>query len=473
MFNKLFKKFLSFSYGGVVAAVIGFIITMITTRVLSPEEFGKASMFTLFVSIFMIVAVFGSDQAFVRFYYEEEQTKRGALLYNCLKIAFTILVPILAIIILFRENLLNYLFEEYNLTLFIVLIFAVVIQVVYRFGTLVVRMQQKGNLFSLLQILNQVLILIGVIIFYLFIGGTYKILVFSTVGSLFILVLFLVYSQKKYWNITNASISNTRHSKLDIFSYSYPLMLTTAIMWIFEGMDKIAIRQWADFNELGLYSVAFKIIGLLAIIKTAFTTFWTPVAYENFEKNPTNTSFYANISKLVTFVMMIVAIAVIMMKDIMIMLFGSGYESAGVMLSFLVFIPVMYTISETTVIGINFYKKVKWHIFIVLIVCIVNFIGNWLLVPKMGGVGAAISTGLTYILFFTLRTVISLRYYKVNYGLLKTYASIVVLLTFASYTLLSNQPIHEQVVGLLAMLAIVLIYLGDIKKFIKIRKGVA
>lgn len=473
MVNKLLKKFLSFSYGGVVGAAIGFITSMITTRILLPEEFGKTSMFTLFVNIAMILAVFGTDQAFVRFYYEEEEKKRGALLYNCLKIVFIILLPVLIIIILFRVELLEYLFSEYSTSVFIALIIAVITQVFYRFGTLVVRMQQKGNLYSIIQILSRIFILLGVIFFYIFLGSTYEILVFATVISFFVLVIFLIYSQKRYWSVSNLSIPNTHHSKREIFSYSYPLVFTTAVMWIFEGMDKIAIRQWADFNELGLYSVAIKIIGLLTIIKTAFTTFWTPVAFEHFEKNPTNTSFYANVSKLVTFVMMLVAILVIMMKDIMIMLFGSGYEGAGVMLSFLVFIPVMYTISETTVIGINFYKKVKWHMVIVSVVCIVNFIGNWLLVPKLGGVGASISTGLSYILFYTLRTFISLHYYKVNYGLIKTYTATAVLLSFASYTLVPIQPIHELIAGLIAMLLIILIYLDDIKHFIKLRKEVA
>jgi len=47
MKENLIKKFLSFSYGSWIGLVIGFFSTMLTTRILSPQDFGKVSMFTL------------------------------------------------------------------------------------------------------------------------------------------------------------------------------------------------------------------------------------------------------------------------------------------------------------------------------------------------------------------------------------------------------------------------------------------
>jgi O-antigen/teichoic acid export membrane protein len=473
MKSKLLNKFLSFSFGSVGGAAIAFITTMITTRILPPEEFGKTSMFTLFVSLAMIVAVFGTDQAFVRFFYEENEEKRGILLYNCLKVSFFSLIPVIVLIIIMREKLLLLLFSDYDLNIFLLILIAVVIQLFYRFGTLVIRMQQKGKVFSVLEILNKSFILIGVILFYQIFGKTYEILVYSSVLSFLLILFFLVVTQKNYWRFNNFKSNNQYHSKAQIFSYSYPLVFTTALMWVLEGVDKFAIRHWADFNQLGLYAAAFKIIGVLSILQIAFTTFWTPVAFESFERNPNNTLFYENISKIVSFLMFTVAILVIMMKDIIIQLLGSDFKDSSLMLSFLVFIPIMYTISETTVIGINFHKKVKWHIVIAGVTCMVNILGNWFLVPKYGGIGAAVSTGVSYVVFFTLRTVISLKYYKVNYGLLKIYTSIGFLMIFASYTLISFQPVNEQIIGLITLGIITLIYLKDLKRSINLYKGAA
>jgi O-antigen/teichoic acid export membrane protein len=469
MRSNLLKKFLSFSYGGFVGAAIGFFTTMITTRILQPEEFGKASMFTLFISLASIVVIFGTDQTFVRFFYEEDEKKRGSLLYSCLKVVAYTFIPVLIFILIFRERLLYFLFDENNVFIFLAVIFAILIQTLYRFATLVIRMQQKGNLFSIVEILSRLLILGAVLVFYVFIGGTYHILVFSTVLSFVLLLFVLIVTQKKFWKTDNFNEKKLTHSKKDIFYYSYPLVFTTSIMWVFEGFDKFAIRHWADFNELGLYSAAFKIIGLLSIMKVAFITFWTPVAYETFQNNPSNIEFYSKVSKLVSFMMMIVAIVVIMFKDVIVMLLGTEYQDASLMLSFLVFIPIMYTISETTVIGINFHKKVKWHILIATISCVVNILGNWWLVPRYGGIGASISTGISYVVFFTMRTFISLYYYKVNYGLKKLYTATVIVAVYSSYSLWVYQPVQEQLFGIVCVGLIIAIYYHDVRSLLSLR----
>jgi O-antigen/teichoic acid export membrane protein len=75
MQDNLFKKFLSFSYGSWAGLIIGLLSTMITTRILDPVHFGKASMFTLVISLSMMVVLLGTDQSFVRFFYEEKGRK--------------------------------------------------------------------------------------------------------------------------------------------------------------------------------------------------------------------------------------------------------------------------------------------------------------------------------------------------------------------------------------------------------------
>src|SRR5690625_3747106 len=250
MGNKYLRKFISFSYGSIFGTGIAFITTLITTRILKPEEFGKASMFILFVSLSMILVVFGTDRAFVRFFYEEKEEKRGGLLYNCLKISSVILIPLIVTVILIRKIILLFLFSDYSTLIIIGLIVAIILQIIYRFGTLVVRMQQKGNTFSLLEILNKSFVLIFLILFYFLIGSTYEILIYSTIFTYAVLVLFLIFSQRNFWKPRNIKEINVVHSKKDIFTYSYPLVFTTAIMWVFEGFDMFAIRLWADLSEL-------------------------------------------------------------------------------------------------------------------------------------------------------------------------------------------------------------------------------
>src|SRR5690625_1592312 len=86
--SNLFVSFLQFSYGSWLGLVIGVATTIITTRILSPDAFGKVSMFDVSLQVGMIITIFGTDQSFIRFFYEEDSHKRGALLYNSLKLPF-------------------------------------------------------------------------------------------------------------------------------------------------------------------------------------------------------------------------------------------------------------------------------------------------------------------------------------------------------------------------------------------------
>ncbi|MGH4118089.1 oligosaccharide flippase family protein [Clostridium sp.] len=462
MKNTLLKKFFSFSYGSWIGLIIGFLATIVTTRILSPEDFGKASMFTLAINIFMILIIFGTDQSFVRFFYEEKEENRGGLLFNCLRITTCISLFVILMILVFYKQLSMFLFEEQNLKVILVLILGILAQVFYRYGSLVIRMQQKGNKFSILEILNRVVNFIFIVILYLLMGKNYEIIIYSTVMTLVILALVSIYFEKEYWNFNNFFRKNLKHSKIEIIKYSFPLVLTTLITWLFQSFDRIAIKHWSSYGELGIYSAAFKIVALLSIIQVTFSTFWTPVCYENFEKNPGNRNFYKNIFKIVSFGMFFVAIACIAGKELLVLFLGKEYREAANIMPFLVFMPIMYTLSETTVIGINFYKKPKWHILIAGIVCFINIIGNWALVPKYGAVGAAISTAFAYILFFSLRTHISLRYYKINYGLKKVYLMIFVIFSYAVFSITNTSIYINLLVGAFVLLVMLILYYKDL-----------
>ncbi|MEM5663752.1 oligosaccharide flippase family protein [Bacillus toyonensis] len=149
----------------------------------------------------------------------------------------------------------------------------------------------------------------------------------------------------------------SHESMKEIIYYGIPLSITLLITWLFQSIDRIAIKHWSTLTELGLYTAAFKIISILMIIQTTFTTFWVPVSYERYAKNPEETGFFSNMNQIITLVMFIVGIGTLMFKDIIIYLLGSNYREAANIMPFLVFLPVMYTISETSVIGINFFKK--------------------------------------------------------------------------------------------------------------------
>ncbi|GAB6099406.1 oligosaccharide flippase family protein [Halanaerocella petrolearia] len=462
--NSLIKKFLSFSIGNWLGIIVGVISTPIVTRFLSPKLFGKASMFRLALNVVMIFVVFGTDQTFVRFFYEEDPQNRKKLLFKSLKVPFGLFVITFIIMLGFKDEISLLLFDEVSQNIIYLLIVAILLQMLNRFALLVIRMEQKGFWYSMLQFLLKLIKLFGIILFTYMIGKKYQVIPYAQVIAIAITLFGAIWIGRKFWDFRDLNDKKLNNNLRDILEYSYPLVITTLITWLFQSFDRIAIKHWATFSELGLYTAAFKIVALLNVIKTSFSNFWVPVRLERYENNPNDKSFFKRMYKFVSIGMFIVALGLIMTKDLVIYILGSQYRQSAMIMPFLVLMPMMYTISETTVIGISFAKKPKWNILIAGVSCIVNVLGNSILVPRIGAKGAAISTGLSYVVFFTMRTIISLKYYKVNYELKKFYLMLLLLISYATYASFYQWNIINLFIGLI----ILSIVLGLNYNFIKI-----
>ncbi|MGL5354983.1 MAG: lipopolysaccharide biosynthesis protein [Cetobacterium sp.] len=463
MNNSLLKKFLSFSIGGYVGLIIGFFTTPIVTRMLSPEQYGVSSMYLLVVNILMLLAMLGLDQGFVRYFYEEEEENKGLLLKKCLKIPTIMLVLVSCIILAFRKQISYFIFLEYDFKMILLLVVMLLFTLLNRYSFLTVRMNQKAKLFSIFQILNQLLNFILIVFLFKFYGDNYKTIVIGSTITTVVLTILSIISERKIWSLKG---EKTKIEEKELLKYSLPFTITMALTWIFQSSDKVAIKMFSSVEELGLYSAAFKIVALLNIIQTGFTTFWVPVAYEKYTNEPENLEFFEKIHGYISLVMFGVALVVLMSKDLIILLLGDKFRVASSIMPCLVLMPIMYTISETTVLGINFKKKTKYHMTISVVVAVLNIIGNMILVPRVGAKGAAISTGIVYIAFFILRTHFSLKEIKFDFNLKRFYMSTLITLSYAIYLTFNELGKSGFLLGLLSLGLIIGIYCSVVKEIV-------
>lgn len=413
----LVSKFFQFAMGNGIVLLLGFISSPIITRIISPNQMGKFSMFNTITNLVLVIILLGIDQSYVRYYYEEDESNRGKLLRTCVKIPIILNIIIGILFLIFYKSISIYIVAEESIVMIIFMIIHLTTSIISRFALLQVRMSQKAKLYSMLNVIMKVSYLIFVwVLFYIY-RDNYMTLIMATIISNLVMTLIAVFIEREQWFDKN--LNCIKSTKKDIIKYGIPFVFSMAITWIFQSVDRIAIKSFCGYEQVGLYSGAMNIISLLNAFQNAFTTFWVPVAYEKFSSNPENKIFFTKVNKIVSVVMLLLAILLISSKDILVLLLGEEYRQAAFIFPFLVFMPIMYTISETTVLGINFKKKTNMHIYIAIISAITNIIGNMILVPLYGAKGAAISTGIAYIIFFISRTYLSNKYYKVDYSLIK------------------------------------------------------
>ena len=467
--NNLIKKFLSFSIGGYVNALIGLLTVPIITRILSPEQYGIASLISIIVEMLVVFCSLALDQSFVRFFYEVEEEERGKLLQDCLYYPMFITIFSSLIIFIFRNQISMFILGKKEKVIWIIIVFSIVALIIKSFAFLVVRMQQKGGLYSFFYILIKVVEFSFILLFFKIYGNDYKVIVLATLFSTLITSFFMIILEKKIWKLSG----KRKIEKKELLNFSAPLVLTLALTWVFASSDKITIKIFSNLKELGLYSGAFRIVSVISVIQTGFTSFWTPFIYERYSKNPDDLVFYKKANDYLSLIFFLIGITILATRNIIIILLGEKYYDSLFIVPMLIFVPIMYLISETTMMGIGFKKKSKYFLYISIIVAIFNIVGNILLVPKYGAKGAAISTGISYIIFFSFRTYFSIKLINFGFNLKRIYTVIALLLCYALYLSFYNNLKYTILLGVLLIILVLLIYksvLLELKqKFIKIR----
>ena len=143
------------------------------------------------------------------------------------------------------------------------------------FSFLVIRMKQRGKIYSLLTVLIKCLEFIFIFLFYIFFRNSYKTLIFAFLFSNIVVAFLSILIERKIWSLKNLKLK-CRTSRKELFYFSVPLVLTMGLNWLFGSLDKITIKMFKDMGEVGIYSSAFKIVSLLNVIQSGFTNFWTP-----------------------------------------------------------------------------------------------------------------------------------------------------------------------------------------------------
>ena len=457
------KHFTIIGAGTFINMLLGVLTTPIITRIVDPTEYGQLSIFTMYSGIALMILCLGLDQALVRYYYENEsETYKRALLFKCIKLPLILSVLISAIII--ALSTFDLIRLEFNTFIIVLLCVYTIIQLLYRFSLLLVRLAYKSKLFSFLNVLHKLVYVILALPFVMFIfNDDLNALVFATIMSGLVCLVVSIVAQAKLWNISSNKAYDCRITNRELIVYGYPYILSMGLSTVFSAADKIALNMLCTYREVGIYASTMTLVNVFAIIQSTFNNLWAPMAVEHYSNNKNDKKFYQQGNQIITVLMFFAGISLVLCKDVFAILLGEKYREAAYILPFLIFNPIMYTISETTVSGLVFMKKSKMQVVVSLGACLTNIIGNAVLVPVYGCKGAAISTGLSYIVFFTLRTVLSNRYFYVDFQLKKFYVLTFIVVIYSFYNTFVHFNIGSVIGYIICLIVLIILYSKTIK----------
>jgi O-antigen/teichoic acid export membrane protein len=403
------KQIAAFAIGPIASALLGFITVPIITWFFSPDDIGRISMLRITISFGILLFSLGLDQAYVREYHDSHNKPQ---LLKCTLFPGLFILTVGGVLLLFNPPLISkLLFDIDSFVLSILVLLCLLAAFISRFFSLILRMKEKGLAFSMSQMLPKVIfiLLIGI---YIILGLNFSLFQLIAAHTLSILCVCLIFSwnTRKEWFAS--FYTKFSYSKFkEMICYSVPLIFGGLAYWGLTAIDRIFLRSFSSYEELGVYSVALNFAYAAGIFQSIFTTVWIPTVYKWVSSGESMDKVH-QVTRYVLLCVVLMFCLAGLFSWLIDYILPDAYENVKYIVVACLGFPLLYTLSETTVVGIGVTKKTLYAMAASIIALVINVIGNYLLIPKYGAAGAATSTCVSFWFFFFCRTEFSIFVWK-------------------------------------------------------------
>lgn len=406
---------LSFGLGPVTAAAVSFLSIPLVAWYFPAEAIGRVTVFQTVVSLAMLIFTLGLDQVYVREFHERSDN-RGTLWKQCFTPGFVVLVIALAALLPFSNEAAELLYDTTDRSLFLLTLVAIILTFAGRFLSLILRMQERGFAYSLGQTLPRFafLLTLGTYVALQARPTTAKLLAAHVVIAVATFALYAWSARVEIASLTSDAIevANVRM----LLAQGAPLIGAGIAYWGVTSAGTIALRVVGDFESLGIYALAQSIAGIAVIVQTIFSTVWMPTVYK-WAQSKHDLDRIHDVRTLLFFLIIVVFCLVGICAPILDMLLPPEYAAVKWIILCSIAQPLLYTLSETTVAGLNIERKTS----LAFVVSAASFASAAILcvalVPRFGAAGAASATAMASFVFFVARTRLSARYLPVAHQL--------------------------------------------------------
>lgn len=399
------KKIAAFAIGPFGGALLGLITLPVITWFFTQEDVGRLSMLQVVMGFSILLFSLGLDQSYVREFHEVND--RQKLLKLATYPGVLLLSASVLLLMIFGVSLSDWVFGVDNITLSILVIITLLCSFLSRFLSLILRMQERGLAYSMSQLLPKLLLLLTIGAYVLF-GADKTLLNLIAAYTATIVFVCVVYG----WN-TRREWYPAIYAEFDIvqlrnmLAFGLPLILGGLAFWGLTAVDKIFLRTLTNFDELAIYSVAVSFAAAATILKSVFSTVWAPIVY----KWASEGEVIDKVEKVMNYVLAIVVFVFCLtglLSWVITYFLPSNYSEVQWIVVSCIGFPLLYLLSETTVVGIGITRRSSYSMFAAGLALFVNLVGNWILIPAFGAKGAAASTCFSFWVFFILRTEFSI-----------------------------------------------------------------
>jgi len=230
--------------------------------------------------------------------------------------------------------------------------------------------------------------------------------------------------------LKNFTFSFDKSLAKEMYAYGAPLIFTTISAVLLTISDRLIIKIYGEFSDVGIYTLAYK-VGSLSnlLIIASFSLGFLPIAFRKL-KDPEFNEFFSKTLTLYTLVTVLLTVFLSIFGLELIQLISGGnhdYFGAAILVPFIAFLFIFKALNNYFSYVFLLVKKTKYHAQITVGGVALNILLNLILVADYGMYGAVAATGISYFIMMICSHWLSLKQIKINYE----YRRISLLLTSA------------------------------------------
>lgn len=366
----------------------------ILTRMLTPESYGIAALAATIINIFAVIGVCGQDTAYVFSYndtqnFPREEVDRFYSRYGWLVGAVLGLAGLGAwFIIAF--------FTLSHASPWVGLLVAVGVagSIISTFAQVRARLLDRYGILAIAQ-LGSGAVSTAICIAAAWLWRRDEVALLLTVTSYWALALMLPALRLKEM-LQASQLTRAQIRKMVIVGI--PLVVNALAYWVISSSDRWFLAVYSSKYQVGIYSVGITIASLGQMVTSALGSVWNPEIFRHYHNGElTNKDQFSRTLTVMIWLTVTTCFGIVLFGDLMIrILAGPAFQDASAYVAPIALGYMFYGINQ--LIGFGFVMSRKSNIFPLIwgAGLAVSLVLNAILIPRMGGTGAAIVQCLTY-----------------------------------------------------------------------------
>ena len=406
-----------YGLGTIVPRLLNYLLTPFYVRVFVSGEYGQISELYAWIALLLAILTFGMETTFFRFSQKEDS---GKVFNNTETIVLLITSIFLVLYGFFYKSFAGLIHYEFNTHYVLLLGIIVAIDAAAAIPFAMLRKENKAGRFSLIKTINVLTNIFFNILFLVVIpeksimigerlfGEGTSLLIWVFISNILasLLNLILLFPQ-----LSKLRLRLNRDLIVPMLKYSFPILLISLVGMVNEVADKILIKYLvtipdettlASMNitgekyamqQLGIYSANFK-LGVLMTIFIQMFRFASEPFFFSHAKDRNAPTLYAKVMTYFVIFCLLIFLGVMFYMDILqhfVGRTGSDYREGLRIVPIILIANMLYGIVFNLSIWFKLSDKTYYGTIISIIGSITTLLCFFILIPRIGYMGAAIA----------------------------------------------------------------------------------